>query len=64
MSAAPEFTGPVKPFCPCDADRPQDCNPEDWPGAHEHRDCARCGRPDYQHNGLRYCLPVPKGSPS
>jgi hypothetical protein len=25
----------TKPFCPCDVGMPQDCKPEDWPGAHD-----------------------------
>lgn len=41
----------VKPFCPCDTDRPQDCQPEDWPGAHAEPPCQNCGRKSYAHAG-------------
>jgi hypothetical protein len=34
---------PVKPFCPCDAGRPQDCKPEEWGDAHgKWTDCDLC----------------------
>ena len=48
-SLTDRFTGPVKPFCPCDAGRPQDCDDRDWPGAHAPSSCTGCGRPNYQH---------------
>lgn len=58
-TAPPEMsyaTLTVKPFCPCDAGRPQDCKPEDWPGAHDEPPCLNCGRKRYEHFGWpRYC---------
>jgi hypothetical protein len=49
-------TNIVKPFCPCDAGRPQDCKPEDWPGAHDEPPCLDCGRKRYTHFGAnRLC---------
>lgn len=58
----PEFAGPVKPFCPCDAGRPQDCKPEEWGDAHAPMFCSRCGKPRYQHAGLRYCRENAEGA--
>lgn len=54
------FRGLVKPLCPCDAGRPQDCKPEEWPGAHAPSVCLDCGSPRYQHLGLTRC---PRRSP-
>lgn len=47
----------VKPFCPCDANRPQDCNPEQWSGAHAPSTCAECGQPNYTHGSTRQDTP-------
>lgn len=49
-------TDTVKPFCPCDTGRPQDCKPEEWPGAHSEPPCLGCGEKRYRHFGaLLYC---------
>ncbi len=49
-------TDAVKPFCPCDTGRPQDCKPEEWPGAHDEPPCLHCGRKRYAHYGsMRFC---------
>lgn len=44
-------TNIVKPFCPCDTDRPQDCKPEEWGEAHEEPACLDCGKKRYAHFG-------------
>ncbi len=50
-------TDTVKPFCPCDTGRPQDCKPEEWPGAHAEPPCLDCGRKRYTHFGeKRFCV--------
>ena len=41
------YVGPPKPFCPCDTGMPQDCAPEQWPGAHRMPPCEVCGQPIY-----------------
>lgn len=57
-------TSAVKPFCPCDSGRPQDCQPEDWPGAHSEPPCLGCGGKRYAHLGaLLLCPPPPGGHP-
>lgn len=49
------YVGPAKPFCPCDTGRPNDCQPEDWAGAHAPRPpCERCGWQLHVHQG-NYC---------
>ena len=47
-------TDVVKPFCPCDTGRPQDCKPEAWPGAHAEPRCLSCGMKEYEHIGWRH----------
>lgn len=60
MSDTRYRTDVVKPFCPCDAGRLQDCQPEDWPGAHAEPPCLNCGRKRYQHHGhILLCEPLP-----
>jgi hypothetical protein len=55
--AAVYRTDTVKPFCPCDTGRPQDCKPEEWPGAHVEPPCLDCGKKRYRHFGaLRFCV--------
>jgi hypothetical protein len=54
----------VKPFCPCDTGRPQDCQPEDWPGAHDEPPCLNCGRKRYAHHGWPLFCERPRIWPS
>lgn len=56
------YDGQVKPLCPCDAGRPQDCKPEKWGEAHTEKPlCRLCGHPIYAHFDLRNC---PKAKPA
>lgn len=44
-----QYVGPPKPWCPCDINEPQHCQPEKWFDAHAPRTCESCGRPSYEH---------------
>ena len=53
----------VKPFCPCDTGRPQDCKPEEWPGAHDEPPCLGCGGKRYRHFGAHLFCKRPAAWP-
>jgi len=56
-------TDVVKPFCPCDTGRPQDCKPEQWPGAHAEPACLNCGGKSYAHFGANQLCERPPSWP-